>query len=303
MSVAFEIAQRRALDRFELDAESRFVDVAAIRGRAHVLVVGHGPPIAMLNGIGCPAVMWAPLIARLTGYRILAIDRPGCGLTSPAAPTTTTVRAHAVDFLVQTLDALALDRVPLVASSMGSLWSTWLALDRPERVSALAHVGTPALAPGTSAPWPMRLMSVPPIGRLLGRLQPPSLARMNRTAKMVNVDLERQPEVRAAMVASEANEGAEASFLALLEACVRLRGARPEVALTETQLERVGQPVQLVWGDADPFGDLTVAERVAACLPDARLDVVPGGHAPWIERPEQVAALLLRFLDEQPRER
>ncbi|MDC9014895.1 hypothetical protein [Mycobacterium marinum] len=39
----FEDAQRRLLERFGLRAESRLVDVPAIGGRAHVLVVGQGP--------------------------------------------------------------------------------------------------------------------------------------------------------------------------------------------------------------------------------------------------------------------
>lgn len=293
---AFEAAQRRVLERFRLDAESRFVRIPAIGGRAHVLTVGSGSSVVMLNGIGCPAAMWAPLMARLSGYRIVAIDAPGCGLTDGAVTTTDGVRARAVAFLEQALDALEIDRPAFVANSMGSLWALWLALDRPDRVAAMVHVGTPAVVLGTSAPLPMRLMSVPPVGRLLTRLRPPSIARMNQTAAMVHVDLDRQPEVREVMVASERMPDAAESFLSLLHACIRVRGARPEVAFTAAQLAEVAQPVQLVWGNDDPFGPVPVARRVAELLPDARLDLVRGGHAPWIERAEEIGALAVDFL-------
>jgi pimeloyl-ACP methyl ester carboxylesterase len=50
---------------------------------------------------------------------------------------------------------------------MGGLWGFWLALDRPERVSALAQLGSTALLVGTEAPLPMRLLSVPGLNRLM----------------------------------------------------------------------------------------------------------------------------------------
>ena len=74
-------AQRRMLSKNGVDAESRFVDVPSIAGRAHVLEVGEGQEVVMLNGIGTPAAMWAPLMAELPGLRLLAVDLPGYGLT------------------------------------------------------------------------------------------------------------------------------------------------------------------------------------------------------------------------------
>jgi pimeloyl-ACP methyl ester carboxylesterase len=253
----------------------------------------------MFNGAGCPAAMWAPLMPELRGYRLYAIDRPGCGLSTGASADTTTLRQQSVSFLEQALDQLKLERPAFLANSMGSLWSIWLALDRPERVAASVHVGTPALILGTSAPLPMRVMSVPPIGRLLTRLQPPSVERMDQTAAMVHVELHKEPEVRQVMVESEKMPGAADSFLSLLHACVRLRGARPEVMLYAEQLSRLRHPVQLIWGDDDPFGKVEVGELAVELIPDAELHVVPGGHAAWVNAPKQVGQLASTFFSER----
>ena len=57
-------AQHRLLERFGIDAESRFVDVPAVDGRAHVLVTGDGPPVMMVMAAGPPSAMWAPAHGR-----------------------------------------------------------------------------------------------------------------------------------------------------------------------------------------------------------------------------------------------
>jgi pimeloyl-ACP methyl ester carboxylesterase len=152
------------LARFGIDAASHFVNVPAIDGRAHVLVTGEGPPVMMVPGGGPPSAMWAPLMAELTGFRLYAVDLPGMGLTSRVPYATRELRTLAVDFLDQVVDRLGLDRPGFVASSMGGLRTTWLALDRPARVSAVVYVGCPATMLGTSAPFLLRLASIPAIG-------------------------------------------------------------------------------------------------------------------------------------------
>ena len=83
------------------------------------------------------------------------------------------VRQLAVDTLSVVLDTFGIKRAPVIGNSMGGLWSFWLALDRPERVTALVELGTPALILDTSAPFAMRLMSVPVLNRLLVKMMVP----------------------------------------------------------------------------------------------------------------------------------
>lgn len=288
-------AQRRFLDRYGVEAESRYVEVPCIRGEAHVLVGGAGPPTVLVDGIGTPGAMWAPLMAELEGLRLFVVDLPAYGLTDTTPRLTDDLRRGAVLFLDQVLAGLGLERAPFVANSLGSLWVSWLALDRPERVAAMVHVGCPAVVLDTSAPLPMRLLSVPPLGRLLTRLQPPSPSQVEQLARMVR-EHPLDPELVDLLVATERLPGFRDTFLGTLHRLLRLRGNRPETRLTEDQLARIERPAILFWGEDDPFGSPQVGERVAAALPDAELRVVGGGHCPWLTRAEEIGPRATAFL-------
>lgn len=83
------------------------------------------------------------------------------------------------------------------------------------------------------------------------------------------------------------------------------RAARPEVPdwfeLDRTDLTgRLGDvhaPTLLVWSDADPISPLAISELLLSRIPGARRAVVSAGtHAFAEERPDEVAALVRRFL-------
>lgn len=58
-------------------------------------------------------------------------------------------------------------------------------------------------------------------------------------------------------------------------------------------------PTLLLWGRQDPVIPLSIGERLAAALPDARLAVLDRcGHLPAEERPEDSVRILEAFLDE-----
>ncbi len=291
----FISAQQRMLDRHGVVAQSRFVYAPSLPGHVHVLVSGEGPGVVMINGIGTPGAMWAPLMSRLEGFRLHVVDLPGYGLTDPAPGLARDLRRNAVTFLEDVLNGLELDRPPFVANSLGSLWTHWLALDRPGRVAGMIHVGCPATALGTSAPLPMRLMSLRPLGRLLTRLQPPSPRQVTQLARMVK-EHPLEPELVDLLVATGRLPGFRPTFLATLNALIRLRGSRPSVRLTSEQLARTRQPTLLIWGRRDPFGSPEVGRRLADSLPHAELEMVDAGHAPWLTQADRIAPRAREFL-------
>ncbi|MEN8185406.1 MAG: alpha/beta hydrolase [Myxococcota bacterium] len=299
VSQAFVDAQQAFLDRYGVEAISRFVDVPSIGGRAHALVSGEGPPAVMLSGLGNPAAMWAPLMAELSGFRLIAVDLPGFGLTDTKPGMVRHLRDSAVRFLEGAFDALELDGPPIIANSLGSLWSMWLALDRPGRVAKLVHVGVPGSIPGFTPPLPFRLLSVRPLGRLLTRLQPPSPAGIAQLSKAVN-EYPLVPELVDLLVATGRLPGARPTLLATLHALVRLRGPRPDTMLTDADLARMAQPTVFIWGERDPFGSVDVGAHVAAAMPDAELHVVSTGHGPWLTQSERIASIVGPFLRGAP---
>ncbi|MEN8237691.1 MAG: alpha/beta hydrolase [Actinomycetota bacterium] len=302
MLETFIEAQQRMLDRSGVQAESRFVDAPVVNGRAHVLVSGSGPPVVMINGIGTPAAMWAPLMPLISGHTLYAVDQPAYGLTNTTEQLTDDLRSTAVLFLEQVIDQLELERPVFIGNSLGSLWTTWMAIDRPGRVAALVHVGCPALFLDTSAPLPMRMLSVPALARVMMRLQPPSPKQVEQLSRMVRQH-PLTPELAALLLETERLPGFEHTFLATLHTLLTLRGARPEMALTAEQLARVDQPVQLIWGDDDPMGSPAVGERARHIMAEADLHVVSGGHTPWLTDTERIGKLVASFLNKHDQRR
>lgn len=297
---AFLDAQQRVLDRYQVTAERRYVEVATTGGQAQVLVVGDGPPVAMVIGGAVPAAFWVPLMARLPGHTLHAIELPGFGLTEPVTYRPDTVRRTAVDYLSGVLDGLGLTRSHFVTQSMGSQWTAWLAADRPERVRSQVMVGCPAFFLDTSAVLPFRLASVPGLGSALMSLQKPSAKSTERLLRLVGEDPAGIGELRDVLLATQRLPTYVPSLLALMRAMMRWTRPRPEVVTTDDRLRGVHHPVRLVWGRQDSFGRLDAARRMADLIPDADLHVVPGGHAPWFHHADTVAALTQQFLETQP---
>lgn len=290
----FESAMEQVFDRYGVAAESRFVDAPVVNGRAHVLVAGEGPPLVMVNGAGTSAAMMAPLMAELPGYRLYAIDLPGFGLTDTLPAFVTDLRTNAVAFVRETIDGLGLDRVTTLANSFGSLVTMWAALDMPDRIASSVHVGCPAIVLGTAAPFPMRMLSTP-LGPLIMKLDPPSPNQVTRLSKMVG-EHPLDPTIQDLLLETERLDGYAGTLTATYRRLIRLRGARPELSLTEDDLCRIRIPTQFIWGQDDPFGSPAAGRRVADAMPDAGLHIVPGGHAPWLGHGPEVGALTRSFL-------
>ena len=292
---AFSNAQAKLLERCGIIAEERWVAAPTVRGEAHVLITGDGPPVVLLNGIGVPGAMLAPLMAKLNGVTQYAIDLPAFGLTDSVPGFADDLRSNAVEFLCDVFDELGLTNPVVIGSSLGSLWASWLAIDRPDRVSALVHIGCPAVVLDTSAPLPMRLLSTRGLGRLMMRLQPPSERQVEQLGKMVH-EAPLPPEISGLILATERLDHFESTFLATLNHLVTARGNRPARALSAEQLAMIDQPALLVFARNDPMGGPSVGKRVEAAMPNAQLHVVDGGHGPWIHGSEQIGPLVDRFL-------
>jgi pimeloyl-ACP methyl ester carboxylesterase len=287
------------LDRHDVGAESRFVDVPLGGGahllKAHVLVAGDGPPLVLVIGGTIPAAFWAPLMAHLPGRTLYAMDLPGFGLTDPVDYRPETYQRTATDFLAGVLDALQLGRSQFATNSMGTLWTQWLTRAQPTRVEAQVMIGCPAFYLGTAAPLPMRLASIPGLGRLL-LSQRPSAKQVERVLAMVGEDPQGLDEVRDLLVACERLPAYVPSMLGMMRSVMSWTRVRPAVATGPEQLRTVRHPVQVIWGEDDAFGSLATGRRVAELIPGGTFETVPGGHAPWLHHPETVGALVTEFL-------
>jgi pimeloyl-ACP methyl ester carboxylesterase len=258
----------------------------------------------MVPGGSGDAWFFAALMAELTGHRMIVLNRPGGGMSDGIDHRQVDVRQLAVNTVRSVADAFELERVPIVCNSMGGLWSLWYALAHPERVSKMAHMGCPALILNTSAPFFMRLIGVPGINNLLApTMQPKSIEQALdglRHQGSSREDIDRMPQA--------ATEAAYHFFhlptyldtwKTLIAAVATLQGANPRYQLGADELQQVQQPVQFVWGENDPFGDLDVAREVVKVTPNARLHEMSVGHLPFFDQPQATGQVINAFLLEE----
>ena len=275
-------------------ASSRFVRLPS-GARVHLIEVGEGVPLILLHGTTTSSLSHLPFLAGLSGVRAINLDRPGMGLSDPAplAP----MREAAVAFVDEAANALNLDAFSLAGASMGGTWALWYALARPERVSRLALLGSAPLLPGTRPPAPIRVMVAPLVGDLLSRI-PPS-ERM--VVRLMGAMGEREtivdhPALLAALVAAAKDPIAARANLNEFRAITTPFGFKRRMMFTPRELGRVSVPTLLIWGDHDPVGSVDAARGASRLIRDSQLEILPGGHVPWLGNPDRVARLLSAFV-------
>jgi 2-hydroxy-6-oxonona-2,4-dienedioate hydrolase len=292
--IAARDAEERLLTCYGLKARTRFVFLPRLGLRVRVSEFGTGEPVLMVPGNTGDLFPLVPLMAELLGRRIIAVNRPGGGMSEGMDHRSVVdFRKFAVETLSTVLDALELESVPIVAHSMGGHWSLWLALDRPERVTALTLLGVPGNLISTGPPLALRLLSVPGLNRLLFGIVMLAVSRRHSS--------ETSTSVSAAMAACRSHfqrlPHYRLSTLSLMERTNRLRGSRPEITLSAEQLKRVQQPTMFLWGTNDPFGSSETGRHIAQILPCSEFHAIQGaGHLPWLSNLAECGRLTRDFL-------
>lgn len=294
-------AEERLFAHYDLDYKVRFVEMEEPDLRLRVLEVGSGRPVLMVPGGAGDAWPLAALMAELQGWRMIAINRPGSGLSDGVDHRQVDLRLLAANTIRAVADAFELERVPIVCNSMGGLWSTWFTLEYPERVSQMVQMGCPALVLDTSAPFFIRLIGVPGINRFIA----PSMQPKNVDTAVDFLKFQGSSQEDIARLPREAAEAAYHfyqlptyldTWKTLISAVTTIAGGRAKYQLGADLLRRVQQPVQFVWGENDVFGDLGVARQVTQIMPNAELHEMETGHLPFLDQPEETGRVIREFL-------
>jgi len=255
---------------------------------------GAGPAIVLLHGLTATrryVVHGSSLLAR-RGHRVIAYDARGHGESSPAPESTAYEYADLVSDLRHVIDDLGLQRPVLVGSSMGATTAMALALDEPDRVSALVQItpafdGSPRKERSDLERWDSLAdaLAREDIDAFLERSQINAVPeRIRETALLaVRQRLERHRDLRAV---SDAVRTVSRS-----QAFAGLEG-----------LEALDLPVLVVGSrdDTDPGHPLRVAEEYARRLPRARLVVEGEGESPLAWRGTSLSKAIAEFLADPP---
>jgi len=262
---------------------------------------GSGDPVLLVHGGGSEASEWATLLPHLSSQgRHLVVDRPGHGLSYKLDYTGVPYRQAAVEYLVDLLGGLGIERASFVANSMGGFFSLCFALAHPERVNRLVLVGAPAGVDRWIPPF-LRLMGLRGPNRLLFRQMrnpTPAMMREKVLGPLLVADPNRvSDEELSIRIASQSLPGAETSWRTLLESVVGLGGFQKRYMIRD-EVASLGVPTTFIWGERDAFAPPSSGQDLASRMPNAKLVAIEGaGHMPWIDAPEACATAIEAALD------
>jgi cis-3-alkyl-4-acyloxetan-2-one decarboxylase len=277
----------------EADAHARWITLADGE-RVRVVETGNpdAPPAVLLHGWACSAFAWRHFVGPLEsrGYRTVAIDLRGHGLSDRPADAAKYTREAMVAHISETLDALGIVRAPIVAHSMGGAVAMALALSEPRRVSRLALLGAVGFGIVDRAAWSQLL---PP--SVTGKLLP---ARIPRWAVKFAL---RHSRGEAGLSDGEVEVDeywAPTQYPEFLNAMRLLLHEFSWAPWTPTELAPLSQPLQLLFGDRDPVvRPQRVVPTLARSIASAELHIAArAGHVLHEECPAWALERVLPFL-------
>ena len=244
-----------------------------VRGtRIRLLRGGSGPPLIFLHGAS-GHVGWLPFLDRLSSnFDVLAPEHPGFG--SSDDPPWLDRPADLAYFYLDLIEALGLERVHLMGTSLGGWIAAELAVRNTARLASLTLIGAVGITAAGGPVDDMFRMSV------------------EENARRFYFDPER---VRRRL---ETIAAADPRLLVRNRSTV-VRLAYPHFANPELAkwLHRVDVPTLLVWGENDGLVPPRFGEAYRERIPDAKLVVIPqAGHAAFEERPDAFLAAFEGFL-------
>jgi non-heme chloroperoxidase len=262
-----------------------------------VRVLGSGPPVVLVHGLGCAYAHWMPVARRLAvAHRVLIPDARGHGLARHHPGRPVTLRRLAFD-LAALLEHSGPERAVLVGHSMGALTVMQYLRDHgPARVAAVALVDqSPRVV--TDDDWRLGLF---------GGCSAPMLEGLIAGARQdLAGTLQREVEAAGAAWLSR-RLAANAALGRLLRRWLQQLDAPALLDLTESLaradhralFERFDLPLLVVLGARSPhYAGVPLDDWYRRRVPHASVTVyAQGGHSPHFTEPERFARELRRFI-------
>jgi pimeloyl-ACP methyl ester carboxylesterase len=291
-SAATAAAQRRVSGRSAL-MRTRF-------GGLEYAVEGQGSAaLLMIHGTGGGFDQGLALSDRLRarGLRVVAPSRFGY-LRSDFPPDPSS--ENQADALVELLDHLGLDRLPVAGCSAGALAAVQLALRHPDRCSGLILLVPAANVRGRD-PVEMGPLLRSAVERLLASDLLFWAALKAVPELLVGTLLATDPRLLAEVPPAERRR-ARAILADLMPIRARRRGLLNDARLAgdpaRVDFGRISAPTLVISAEDDRFGTAATARDIAAAVPRARLVVYPSGGHIWLGHHDEVADEVARFVSE-----
>lgn len=243
------------------------------------------PAILMVLGLSHRLAHWGTLPERLAEFaHVITFDCRGMG-DSERRDEPYTIHEEVGD-MAAVLDAVGLRSAAVYGRSRGGMLAQEFALTHPERTTALILSGTSHRGPGSvgSTEAVNRAMEITP------DMTREAIFETQNEAMASPGWEERDPAAFAALMATDL-EAPPRRF-----AVVRQQGAI-EGWTSHDRLRRIACPTLVLCGNDDGMVPPENSRQIAQAIPGARLELIPQcGHLPMLEKPGEVAQLVLHFL-------
>jgi len=288
--------------RDEITTQSRLLLTQTVRLRKEGIKVRYAelgdlsnPSVILLHGVPENLQAWyavAPLLA--DKYHVLALDWPGFGGSDPFTSSKDYTSRHFAEVIVDFMDSLHIRQANLVATDIALLPSLLVGLESPSRVSKLVVMdGIPFPRPQYSS-WELKSFAKKGsiIGKALVRWFPRVTAQISYLKGFYRGH-SIPAEVRQEFSADGTSESNQEAFLSYFQ------NFRVGQEYFEPRAHELQTPVLVVWGKYDRFISVKLGYEIAERLPNAKLEVIDkSGHYVHMDKPQQLAQLVTRFLGE-----
>lgn len=248
---------------------------------------GKGVPVVFLHGWTLDLDMWQPQASALSHqFRIIRFDRRGFGLSSG-----TPDQAQDVTDLQSLLEHLELPQVALVGMSQGARLAIRVALDLPQRVSALVLDGAPNVTSddGAGADEDLGLDEFRSLVHTGGVQAFRQTWRLHPFTELQTTDAQTR-ELVSKMIARYPGKD--------------LSSPAPTTshAIAAPALSQLRKPVLVINGAQDSPGRRRTGEELCSALPNASRALIPdAGHLANLDNPQCYNDVLSGFLLRQAR--
>ncbi|MDJ0361474.1 alpha/beta hydrolase [Rhodococcus sp. H29-C3] len=288
------------------DAEPKLIFRTIHGYRRAFRMVGEGPALLLIHGIGDNSETWNSIIPHLAqNHTVIAPDLLGHGQSDkPRADYSVAAYANGMRDL---LSVLGVDHVTVVGHSLGGGVAMQFSYQFPHMVDRLVLVSSGGV---TKDVHPLlRLASVPLASEAVKLLRLPGamsvvrlagnlIGKLNTTRLRPGALLHDTPDL-VRVLAGLPDPTAHEAYLRTLRAVVDWRGQ------VVTMLDRCylteNLPVLLVWGDRDVVIPVNHAHLAHSAMPGSRLSVFRGaGHFPFRDDPMRFLHVLEEFFASTP---
>jgi pimeloyl-ACP methyl ester carboxylesterase len=258
---------------------------------------GEGPPVVFIHGLLVDGALWRKVTPLLDGTaRSIVPDLP-LGSHRTAMNADADITPHGVARLVgDFLGALDLEDVTLVGNDTGGLISQLVALDHGERVGRLVLTNCDCFEVFPPKEFVPMVKSAHIPGAVKAALAPMRAAAARRTVLAYGgLAREIPDEVTAAWIEPARTDAAVRGdlirFMKAVDKSISLDAAE--------RLPRLTIPSVVAWAQDDRFFPRELGERLAATLPNARLEPIANSRTFVSEdQPEALADVIRGFVRE-----